>query len=79
MTQKTKKTEEYYDKNEMVYVAFDDSEKESMIPKEIAFDLRIDQISGALKVALAMFCKQCGVDEGSCHSTQNLSRRQRRL
>jgi len=61
---KTKKTEEYYDKNEMVYVAFDDSEKESMIPKEIAFDLRIDQISGALKVALAMFCKQCGVDEG---------------
>ena len=35
-----------------------------MTPKEIAFDLRVDQITAALKVALGLFCRQCGADEG---------------
>lgn len=58
-----KKQDVYYNKNDSVYVAFDDSDKENMMPKEIAFDFRIEQIVTDINTNLAIFCKQCGVSD----------------
>jgi A118 family predicted phage portal protein len=53
----------YYDKNEKVYVAFDDAEKESMQPTAINFDLRIDEITQTINTLLAILSKQSGCSD----------------
>lgn len=59
-----KRTDLYYDKNERVYVAFDDAEKKDMVPVAIDFALRIEEISKTINVLLSIFSKQCGFSDG---------------
>jgi A118 family predicted phage portal protein len=59
-----KRKDVYYDKNERVYVAFDDAEKQSMTPVAIDFDLRIEKINQTLNMLLSIFSKQCGFSDG---------------
>ena len=58
-----KRQDVYYDKNDDVYVAFDDAEKESMMPKEINFDFRVDDIITDINANLGILCKQCGASD----------------
>ena len=58
-----KKQAVYYNKNDTVWVAFDDDEKESMMPKEINFEFRIQQIISDINVTLAILCRQCGLSD----------------
>lgn len=58
-----KKQDVYYDKNQDVWVAFNDDEKEKMMPKEIAFDFRVDAIVTDINLLLGILCKQCGLSD----------------
>ena len=59
-----KRKDLYYDKNERVYVAFDDAEKQSMEPVAIDFDLRVEKISQTINLLLSVLSKQCGFSDG---------------
>jgi A118 family predicted phage portal protein len=61
-TAKTKQ-DVYYDRNDSVYVAFDDAEKQAMLPVDINFEFRIEQIISDINVNLAILCKQCGLSD----------------
>lgn len=61
-TAKTKQ-DVYYDRNDSVYVAFDDAEKQSMMPVDINFPFRINEIISDINVNLAILCKQCGLSD----------------
>lgn len=60
----TRKSVPYYDKNERVYVAFDDAEKQAMEPVSVDFPLRIEQIRQTIQTLLALLSKQCGLSDG---------------
>ena len=59
-----RKTVPYYDKNDKVYVAFDDAEKQTMTPVAINFDLRIEEIRATIQTLLSILSKQCGLSDG---------------
>lgn len=61
-TAKTKQ-DVYYDKNDSVYVAFDDAEKQNMMPVDINFPFRIADITSDININLAILCKQCGLSD----------------
>ncbi len=62
--QTTRKSSQYYDKNERVYVAFNSDEIKEMTPVSIDFQLRIAEIAQTINTLLSIFCRQCGVDDG---------------
>jgi len=62
--QNARKSSQYYDKNERVYVAFNSDEIKDMTPVSIDFELRIDSIAKTINTLLSIFCRQCGVDDG---------------
>lgn len=59
-----RKTVPYYDKNDKVYVAFDDAEKQTMTPVSIDFNLRINEIRATIQTLLSLLSKQCGLSDG---------------
>lgn len=61
-TAKTKQ-DVYYDRNDSVYVAFDDAEKQNMMPVDINFPFRIVEITSDININLAILCKQCGLSD----------------
>jgi A118 family predicted phage portal protein len=61
-TAKTKQ-DVYYDRNDSVYVAFDDAEKQNMMPVDINFPFRIQEITADININLAILCKQCGLSD----------------
>lgn len=61
-TAKTKQ-DVYYDRNDSVYVAFDDAEKQNMMPVDINFPFRIAEITSDININLAILCKQCGLSD----------------
>jgi A118 family predicted phage portal protein len=60
----TRKSSQFYDKNERVYVAFNSDEIKDMTPVSINFQLRITEIAQTINTLLSIFCRQCGVDDG---------------
>lgn len=58
-----KKQDVYYDKNDSVFVAFDDAEKKNMLPVDINFPFRIQEITADININLAILCKQCGLSD----------------
>ena len=59
-----RKSKQYYDKNERVYVAFNSDEIKEMTPVAIDFPLRIAEIAQTINTLLSIYCRQCGVDDG---------------
>lgn len=53
-----------YNKNDSVYVAFDDAEKQGMLPIDINFPFRVAEIQQDINIGLALLCKQCGLSDG---------------
>lgn len=62
-TVKTKQ-DVFYNKNDSVYVAFDDTDKSLMTPVDINFPFRVAEIQQDINMGLALLCKQCGLSDG---------------
>lgn len=58
------KQDVYYNKNDSVYVAFDDADAKNMTPVDIDFPFRVVEIQQDINIGLALLCKQCGLSDG---------------